>query len=175
MARSNHYRPELILKDNLQKLRNATKESDDSALAADKPDYSSPPRHHKLGYPDAENLSLLFNSVRKAIDAKGAILKKENNKEDVSKRLLTTAAKLDSRKEELKKTISPVIIGIFLYYFVDDNEKQTYASTLEWFNHWQGYHIKKFTPNGFNDLMDTLMDEILDEKLPAQQKNITQE
>lgn len=171
MARSNHYRPELILKDNLQKLKSQPAKSQSATLTAHKPDYSSPPEQWKIGYPDGEGLSLLFESVRAAISARETIARKENNQEPVGKRLLATAASLEIKKAKLKKKFSPVIADVLLYLLLDEKEKMPYASAWDWFDHWQGYHLKQFSSYGFSDLMDTLMQETIDERVAAFQKN----
>lgn len=171
MARSNHYRPELILKDNLQKLKNQTTKSKSTTLIAHKPDYSSPPEQWKIGYPDAEMLSLLFESVREAIGAREAMARKENNQEYIGKRLLSAAANFDSKKAKLKKKFMPVIADILLYLHLDEKEKEPYASAWDWFDHWQGYHLKKFSSYGFSNLMDTLMQETIDEIIADFQNN----
>lgn len=171
MARSNHYRPELILKDNLQKLKSQPAKIQSATLTAHKPDYSSPPEQWRIGYPDSERLSLLFESVRAAISAKEAIARKENNQEQIGKRLLAAAANLEIQKDKLKKKFRPVIEDVLLYLFLDEKEKKSYASAWDWFDHWQGYHLKKFSSYGFSDLMDTLMQETIDERVAAFQKN----
>ena len=171
MARSNHYRPELILKDNLQKLKSKPAKSQSERLTAHKPDYSSPPEQWKIGYPDGARLSKLFESVREAIGAREAIVRKENNNEQISKRLLAAAADLEIKKVKLKKRFRPVVEDVLLYFFLDEKEKESYASAWDWFDHWQHYHLKKFSSYGFSDLMDMLFQETIDERLAAFQKN----
>lgn len=171
MARSNHYRPELLLKDNLQKLKSQPTKSESVTLIAHKPDYSTPPEQLKIGYPNGERLSTLFESVREAIGAREAITRKENNNEHVGKRLLAAAANLDIKKAKLKKKFTPVIADVLLYLLLDEKEKEPYSSAWDWFDHWQGYHLKKFSSYGFNDLLDTLMQETIDESIADFQKN----
>lgn len=167
MSHLNHNRPELIFKDNFQKIVKNEQQPIEGNMSPHSVDYSSPPSDYSaklISHPivlSAAKLSEILNKYISSLHAKQRNDRNLKRGNAGGKKSLKSANLLPKRREDLKRELKPILILSSLFQFTDGDKGD--GNVLEWFGHWLGYHRRHYSLMHASKIMEKIFDEISDE------------
>ena len=173
MSKFKHNRPELILKDNFQKIVKNEQQPIEGNLSPHSADYSTPPSDYStklISHPivlSAAKLSEILNKYISSLHAKqrnDQNLKRGNAGGEKS---LKSANLLPKRREDLKRELKPILILSSLFQLTDGAEGD--GNVFGWYEHWLGYHRRHYSLINASKILEEIFDEIDDEIFEAVQ------
>jgi hypothetical protein len=164
MSEIDHKRPELLLKDAILRLRNATLQNEQSVTESLEPhhtDYRSPPS--TIPDPslqirvDVERLTQSFRLFSASLSAAERVKANKNEGKPTGKKYLNSASSFEKNKEDVLEELGPVLSDAFLFLFSE--QQRGSSACVDWLNHWTKYVVVTYGQRAlFNRSYELLFD-----------------
>ena len=171
MSQFKYNRPELIFKDNFQKIAKNDQQPIEGNMSPHSVDYSSPPSDYSttcIGRQkdlSAVKLSDILNKYISSLHAKQRNDQNLTRGNSLGKRSLKSANLLPKRREDLKRELKQILLIVFTFQYTDGEEGD--GNVLGWYEHWLGYHRRHYSLMHASKIMEEIFDEISDEIFDA--------